>query len=105
MARLRSFALSAAILAAVLGPGTAAVADALVVVRVRGATGEGRVTLTRAGGQSYSCQTVSGTCRINGVPGGAYEASFVKAGATEEAPRRSVMIPPSGTVRLSIAGR
>jgi hypothetical protein len=86
-----------------VGPGSVARADALVVVRVTGAS-EGRVTLTRPGGPSYSCQTQNRTCRINGVPGGTYQASFAPATGRPVVQRQPVMIPPSGTATVVVRG-
>jgi hypothetical protein len=84
-----------------------ALAEALVVVTVRGPdqAPDGEVTLTpRTSGHSYSCRTESGTCRIDGVPGGQYTVRFTPPGGQPTAPR-VVMIPPAGTVRLNVAAR
>jgi hypothetical protein len=79
-----------------------AFAEALVVVQVRGRA-EGRVTLTaRSGGQTFSCQTQQGTCRMDGVPGGSYSVQFTPARGQAPPPTQA-MIPPTGTVTLHVA--
>jgi len=81
-----------------------AFADALVVVQLRGDNPpDGRVTLTaRQGEGTFSCQTRSGTCRINGVPGGSYSVRF-QPDEGDAGPTSQAMIPPSGTVTLHVA--
>ena len=80
-----------------------AFAEALVHVKVRGASGEGQVTLTAAeGGQTYTCQTSGHECRIDGVPGGRYRVTFrPESGPASRA--TNAMIPPSGTVTLFVS--
>ncbi len=97
---------------AILAVPMMAAADALVVVNVRAprnqqgaAVSDGRVTLTRqGGGQSFSCDTRGGTCRIDHVPGGAYVVTFAPANGRAPAPRNA-MIPPTGTVSLYVSPR
>lgn len=83
-----------------------AAADALVVVEVRATQGsprDGLVTLTpRRGGTAYSCQTRSGSCRINGVRGGSYIVTFSPSGAPSRRLPQPAMIPPNGTVTLVV---
>ncbi|HJL00175.1 MAG TPA: hypothetical protein RMH85_10510 [Polyangiaceae bacterium LLY-WYZ-15_(1-7)] len=86
-----------------------ALADALVVVEVRTPEGEpadGRVTLApRSGeGQTYSCTTQGGTCRMDAVAGGMYVVRFAPRSGEAPAPR-NVVIPPDGRVTLRVATR
>ncbi len=86
-----------------------ALADALVQVQVRAADGspvDGVVQLQSRGneGSSFQCTTSAGDCAIDGVPGGQYRATFTPRGGAPQA-ARTVMIPPSGTVRLQVAAR
>lgn len=105
MLRLRTLAL-------VLGFGLAftssALANALVVVEVRGPDGaprDGRVTLRPAGGgEARTCDTQEGTCRLTDVRGGRYVVEFTP-GTGEAPPTRTAMIPPDGTVTLHVAAR
>ena len=80
-----------------------AFAEALVQVKVRGATAEGQVTLTAVdGGQTYTCETSGRECRIDGVPGGRYRVTFrPERGPSSRA--TNAMIPPSGTVTLFVS--
>lgn len=80
-----------------------ALADALVVVEVRGATTSGVVELrsTSPDGPTLRCTTVENRCRIDGVRGGRYEVSFRgDDGSSHRA--QPAMIPPRGTVTLVI---
>ncbi|NLE48031.1 MAG: carboxypeptidase regulatory-like domain-containing protein [Sandaracinaceae bacterium] len=91
----------------VLSP-TTAVAQARVIVEVRGAEGAAdglTVELSPAdGGRSFRCTTSKGKCSIDGVPGGRYRAKIIREG--EGGPRpRSVMIPPSGEVTVVLPAR
>lgn len=83
-----------------------ALAAALVVVEVRTPEGEpadGTVTLTpKGGGESHSCTTEGGKCKIDGVEGGRYEVSL-DPNKGEAPPSRTVMIPPSGRVSLIVS--
>jgi hypothetical protein len=84
-----------------------ALADALVVVSLRGSDGkpvEGSVTLTAVSGKGEprSCHTQQGTCRIAGVPGGLYTVT-VKPASGSPPPPRKAMIPPSGKVDLFVS--
>ena len=108
--RFRSLLLGALVLVPLALPATT-LADALVHVEVRaesGGSADGTVTLRPRGSEgdenapSYSCTTDGGSCSIDGVPGGRYQATFTPRGGEAQAPR-SVMIPPSGTVRLRVS--
>jgi hypothetical protein len=107
MLRLRTLLL---VLTFGLGLTSSALADALVVVEVRGPDGspvaDGVVTLRpSAGGAPHSCRTnAAGTCRIADVPGGRYVVEFAPASGEAPAPR-TAMIPPDGTVNLHVAAR
>ncbi len=83
-----------------------ALADALVVVKLRDSDGkpaEGKVTLVPVGkGEKHSCKTSEGTCRISGVPGGSYKVTVKPASGTPP-PSRKAMIPPSGKVELFVS--
>jgi hypothetical protein len=82
-----------------------ALANALVVVRVRGPEGtpEGRVVLkSRDGGREFSCQTHELTCRIDHVPGGRYSVHFEPRGGRGTRPKPA-MIPPEGTATLFVS--
>lgn len=104
---LASGALVVVALGLLLAVSSVALADALVVVNVRGENGapaDGQVTLTaEAGGQTYSCQTQAGKCELPKVPGGSYKASVVPRGSNLATPPRAVMIPPAGKVSLIVS--
>lgn len=91
----------------VLSP-TTAVAQARVIVEVRGAEGAAdglSVELSPAdGGRSFRCTTSKGKCSIDGVPGGRYRAKIIREGEGGPRPRR-VMIPPSGEVTVVLPAR
>lgn len=83
-------------------PGIAS-ANATVLVEVR-PTAEGTVSITpnAPGSRSFSCHTRAGSCTIAGVPGGLATVRFVAdAGGTGSTPH-TVMIAPSGNVRLTV---
>jgi hypothetical protein len=89
---------------------TTALADALVVVQVRtpeGTATDGEVVLTsrEPGGATYRCTTQAGECRIDGVQGGRYVATFTPGAGGESPPPKPVMIPPSGRVTLVVSTR
>lgn len=105
MPRLRTLVLT---LGLAFGFAAPALADALVVVEVRGPDGtvrDGQVTLRPAsGGDPRVCQTTNGSCRIPDVPGGRYVVEFAPASG-DAPPTRTAMIPPDGTVNLHVAAR
>lgn len=96
--------LATSLLLAVALWASVALAEALVVVQLRGDNPQdGEVTLTaRRGEGTYSCHTEGGTCRINGVPGGSYSVRFQPDEGEAPAPT-TAMIPPSGTATLHVA--
>lgn len=104
----RTHRLILAVLAAlfVLSIAAVALADALVLVKVRGeGAADGQVTLTplaEDGGDPRSCVTEDGECRIDGVPGGSYRVEF-RPEQGDAPPPRTAMIPPSGTVTLFVS--
>ncbi len=82
----------------------AALADAVVQVRLVSQSGqpvEGTVTVSPAAGGSFSCRTQGGTCRIPNVPGGRATVTVAPAQGAAPPPR-PVMIPPSGNVSLIV---
>jgi hypothetical protein len=83
-----------------------ALADALVVVQLRGDDpADGTVTLTaRQGEATFSCHTRNGTCRMDEVPGGSYSVRF-QPDEGDPGPVSQAMIPPTGTVTLHVATR
>ena len=102
----RVFALA---LLAILVWAAPAFADTEVVIRVTapgGGTAEATVTLTpEQGGQAYSCQTSSGTCRIHNVPAGRFVVTARPSGQGESPLPRVVPIPPNTEVTVSVALR
>ena len=83
---------------------TVAMAEATVIVQVRnqnGSPADGTVTLTAAGGRTFSCHTQAGRCQMAGVPGGMGTVTFVPATGPAPAPR-PVMVAPSGNVSLIV---
>ena len=112
MSRAPAYALAAlrgllppALLGCMLCYSVAARADANVVVELKRADGssvEGVVRLTQ-GAASYQCTTKAGRCEIPGVPGGSYSVAFESDGKTGKP--KTVMIPPSGEVKLIIPAR
>lgn len=101
----------ASLLALVVGltlPISVAFAEALVIVEVATPSGEpanGTVTLVpKSGeGETFSCVTDEGTCRIADVPGGLYTATLTQGEDSEGPDPHTVMIPPSGRVTLHVA--
>ena len=79
-------------------------ADATVVVTLRRADGSratGTVQLTR-GDDTYRCTTdAEGRCEIRGVTGGSYTVSVRQRERPAPKPR-TVMIPPTGEVKLIV---
>jgi hypothetical protein len=71
------------------------------VKRPDGSPADGVVQLTR-GDTKLRCTTSKGRCEIKGVDGGSYSVEFEQAGRPVGKPR-SVMIPPSGEVKLIVA--
>jgi len=103
--RVRFTALSLALTllgAAVVG---VAYAEATVQVEVRPPV-DGTVTITpnTPPGRSFTCHTRGGTCTIAGVPGGLATVRFVPDGGRAAPAPHTVMIAPSGTVRLTVPG-
>jgi hypothetical protein len=82
-------------------------AQATVNVRVRDTNGQpvdGQVNLQSTSGSSVSCSTSSGACSLSGVAGGQYRAVFQPQTGSAW-PAQPVMIPPSGSVSLTINQR
>ncbi len=83
---------------------SAARAEATVVVEVKrsdGTLAEGVVQLTQ-GATKLRCTTSKGRCEIKGVAGGTYSVEVEQAGRPASKPK-TVMIPPSGEVKLIVA--
>ena len=83
---------------------TRAFAEATVVVELKrpdGSSAEGTVQLTK-GDTKYRCSTdKAGRCELRGVAGGIYTVSVEQSGRA--APKdKSVVIPPSGEVKLIV---
>lgn len=104
-ARLAPFALAlvlavAALFTVVLG---IARAEATVQVDVR-PPADGTVTITpnAPGARTFSCQTRAGVCTITGVPGGLATVRFTPAAGGPAPAPHTVMIAPSGIVRLTV---
>jgi hypothetical protein len=101
LSRARFAVLLASLLwCALAGP---ALADAKVIVELKTAAGaptDGTVELKK-GDARYQCTTQGGRCEISGVPGGLYSAEVTQAGKPAAKPK-SVMIPPSGEVKLIV---
>jgi hypothetical protein len=90
--------------ALVLASGSMARAEATVVVEVKRADGsaaDGVVQLTQ-GATKLRCTTSKGRCELKGVAGGAYMVELEQAGRPASKPK-TVMIPPSGEVKLIVA--
>lgn len=90
--------------ALVLATGSVARAEATVVVEVKrpdGSAADGVVQLTQ-GSTKLRCTTTKGRCEIKGVAGGAYSVELEQAGRPASKPK-TVMIPPSGEVKLIVA--
>ena len=84
--------------------GGAVLADATVVIALRRSDGSrttGTVQLTR-GAETHRCTTdAEGRCEIRGVAGGAYTVT-VRQGERAAQKPRTVMIPPTGEVKLIV---
>lgn len=98
---LRSCALASSLALAL--PGLAR-ADALVLVTLRRSDGTpvaGTVQLTR-GAETHRCSTdAEGHCELRGVTGGAYTVTVRQR--EKQAPKpRTVMVPPTGEVKLIV---
>ena len=82
-----------------------ALADAVVVVTLRAADGSrvaGTVQLSR-GETKHGCTAgPDGRCEIRGVAGGAYTVTVEPAAGRPSPKPRSVMIPPTGEVKLMV---
>lgn len=90
--------------ALVLAAAPVARAEATVVVEVKrpdGSPADGVVHLTQ-GATKLRCTTAKGRCEIKGVAGGAYMVELEQAGRPASKPK-TVMIPPSGEVKLIVA--
>ena len=88
----------------ILCASSVALAEATVVVEVKRADGsaaDGVVQLTQ-GATKLSCTTSKGRCEIKGVAGGSYSVEVQQAGRPSTKPK-TVMIPPSGEVKLIVA--
>jgi hypothetical protein len=105
---LRRAPIAVAALVAVLAITATALASALVVVKVRNPEGEpadGHVRLEPKGdGETHSCDTQGGTCKIDGVSGGRYDVTLDPEEG-DPPPPRTVMIPPSGRVELIVSSK
>lgn len=96
--------LSALFLTLFLSLPSIAYADATVVVEVKrpdGSAADGVVQLTQ-GASRLRCTTTKGRCEIKGVAGGVYTVELEQAGRPASRPK-TVMIPPSGEVKLIVA--
>lgn len=78
-------------------------AEATVQVEVRPPV-DGTVTITpnAPGSRTFSCHTRAGACTIAGVPGGLATVRFAPDGGAPAPAPHTVMIAPSGTVRLTV---
>lgn len=81
-----------------------ALAEATVVVELKrpdGSAAEGAVQLTK-GEATYRCSTdKAGRCELRGVSGGVYTVSVEQTGRPQPK-SKSVVIPPSGEVKLIV---
>ena len=88
----------------VLAMPSVALADAVVIVTLRapdGSVAQGTVQLVR-GEARHSCTTGGeGRCEMRGVAGGSYAVTVQQPGRASPRPR-SVMIPPTGEVKLIV---
>ncbi|MEM6961188.1 MAG: hypothetical protein AAF550_05530 [Myxococcota bacterium] len=95
---------TAVLLFAIVVPSSVAQADAQVLVSVQTATGEapnGRLVLEpSAGGSVSSCEVRQGSCTIE-LEGGQYSARFEPEHGIAWT-RQPVVIPPSGSVQLTV---
>jgi hypothetical protein len=88
----------------VVGSALPARADASVRVELRrkdGSAVDGQVRLSR-GAETLSCATQGGACVLAAREGGAYTVAVELTGAPSPKPK-TVMIPPSGNVKLVVA--
>lgn len=82
------------------------IADATVVVELRrpdGSSTDGTVQLTK-GEAKHQCTTNGGRCALSGVAGGIYTVTVEQAGQPASK-QKSVVIPPSGEVKLIVNAR
>ncbi len=80
-----------------------AFAEATVIVELKAADGspvDGTVELTK-GDAKHRCTTEKGRCEIKAVPGGMYNVEVSQGDRPAPKPK-SVMIPPSGEVKLIV---
>jgi len=80
-----------------------ALADATVIVDLKtaeGASADGTVELKK-GDAKFRCTTQKGHCEIKGVPGGLYSVEVSQPDKSPPKPK-TVMIPPSGEVKLIV---
>ena len=87
-----------------VGAGPRAVrAEATVQVEVRPPM-DGTVTITpnTPPARSFTCHTRAGACTIAGVPGGLATVRFAPDGGGPAPAPHTVMIAPSGQVRLTV---
>lgn len=87
-----------------LGSSSSALADASVRVELRhkdGSPADGQVRLSR-GTEALTCATQAGACVITAREGGAYSVAVEVSGAPSPKPK-TVMIPPTGNVKLVVA--
>jgi hypothetical protein len=78
-------------------------ADATVVVELKtkeGASADGEVQLEK-GDTKHRCTTEKGKCVLSGVAGGMYTVNVTSPGRPSPKPK-TVMIPPSGEVKLIV---
>jgi len=82
---------------------SSALAEATVVVELKTADGspaDGTVELKK-GDTKFQCSTQKGRCEIKAVPGGMYTVG-VSQGDKPAPKAKTVMIPPSGEVKLIV---
>jgi hypothetical protein len=80
-----------------------ALADATVIVELKaadGASADGTVELSK-GEIKHRCTTDKGRCEIKAVAGGMYTVEVTQPGRPSPKPK-TVMIPPSGEVKLIV---
>jgi hypothetical protein len=80
-----------------------AFAEATVIVELKaadGASADGTVELSK-GELKHRCTTAKGRCEIKAVAGGMYTVQVTQPGQPSPKPK-SVMIPPSGEVKLIV---
>lgn len=85
---------------------TGVFADATVVVELRrpdGTSTDGTVLLAK-GEAKHQCTTSAGRCALSGVAGGVYTVTVEQAGQPTSK-QKSVVIPPSGEVKLIVNAR